>query len=141
MVAHPEVGPWPRGLLPELSPSVYRSIRSGVTQAHREMNLSAAPKPEAARANSYRYCPISLLQRRFKRRGCASSFRVADDPLATPVFGVPTSHSLATHSGRIVFATPQIATTATARPEALTSRSMSPGSPVRMVAFCRMAVD
>jgi|SRR5471030_59715 len=35
---------------------------------------------------------------------------------------------------------PQIATTATSRPEALTSRFMSPGSPVRIVAFCRRAV-
>jgi len=67
-------------------------------------------------------------------------FRVADDPLGAPVFGVRTSHSLTTYSGRVVFAIPQIATTATSRPEALTSRSMSPGSLVRIVAFCRRAV-
>jgi hypothetical protein len=36
----------------------WSTIRSGVTQAHREMDLSAAPKPEAARASRasrYRY--------------------------------------------------------------------------------------
>ena len=50
------------------------------------------------------------------------------------------SHSLTMYPGRIVFAMPQIAMTATSRPEALTSRSMSSGSLVRIVAFCRRAV-
>jgi len=68
------------------------------------------------------------------------NFRVADDPLIAPVFSVQTSHSLTTHFGRIAFALPQIATTTTSRPEALQSRSMSPGSLVRIVAFCRRAV-
>jgi hypothetical protein len=67
-------------------------------------------------------------------------FRVADDATGAPVLSVRTSHSLTTYPGRIVFAIPQIATTATAWPEALTSRSMSSGSPVRIVAFWRSAV-
>ena len=55
-------------------------------------------------------------------------------------FRVRASHSRTMYPGRIVFAMPQIATTATSRPEALTSRSMSSGSLVRIVAFCRRAV-
>src|ERR1035437_8338673 len=57
MVGHPEVGP-KRPLVevaPAWSPSVYRSIRPGVTQAHRDVMLSAAPKPETASANCYRH--------------------------------------------------------------------------------------
>ena len=42
--------------------------------------------------------------------------------------------------GRIVFAIPQTATTATSRPEALTSRSMSSGSLVSIAALSRSAV-
>jgi hypothetical protein len=64
----------------------------------------------------------------------------ATNPPGAPVYGVRTSHSLTAYPGRIVFAIPQIATTATSRPEALTSRSMSSGSLVRIVAFCRRAV-
>ena len=69
-----------------------------------------------------------------------ATFRIADNPPGAPVFGVRTSYSLTTDPGRIVFAIPQIPTTTTSRPEALTSRSMSSGSLVRIVAFCRRAV-
>ena len=47
---------------------------------------------------------------------------------------------LAMYHRWIAFAMPQIAMTATAWPEALTSRFMSSGSPVRIVAFWRRAV-
>jgi len=65
---------------------------------------------------------------------------LGDDPDRAPVFGVRALHSLTMCPGRIVFALPQMATTATSRPEALTSRSISSGSLVRIVAFCRRAV-
>ncbi len=63
-----------------------------------------------------------------RRSAQSARFRCPDFAFAT------------TYPGRIVFAIRQIATTATSRPEALTSRSMSSGSLVRIVAFCRTAV-
>ena len=72
------------------------------------------------------------------RTRARSSFRVGNTDGA-PVFGMRNSYSLTTYPGRIVVI-PQIATTATSRPEALTSCSMSSGSLVRIVAFCRRAV-
>jgi len=55
-------------------------------------------------------------------------------------FRVRTSRSSATYPGRVGAATLQTVTTATSRPEALTSRSISSRSLVRIVALCRMAV-
>ena len=96
---------------------------------------------------------------RFSQGGCSDAFpkavsgqlrgpgrwidlsfvRVGNNTDGAPIFGMRNSHSLTTYPGRIVVI-PQIATTATSRPEALTSCSMSSGSLVRIVAFCRRAV-
>lgn len=67
-------------------------------------------------------------------------FRIADHPSGAPVFDVPTARSLTTYPGPIVFAIPHRATTATSRPDALTSRPMSSRSRVRIIALCRRAV-
>jgi pimeloyl-ACP methyl ester carboxylesterase len=58
---------------------------------------------------------------------------VGDGPchtLGEPVFGPLTSNSLTTYPGRIFFAIAQIATTATAWPEALTPPSGAPVTPI-----------
>ena len=88
-------------------------------------SYSILNSPRSCNPSGTGYLSHQLPNRRSTR---SASFRCTDFALAT------------TYPGRIVFAIPQIATTATSRPEALTSRSMSFGSLVRIVAFCRRAV-
>jgi len=100
-------------------------------RGYRSRRVHDAPFAPRGR-RSYARASLGSLGR---NRPYLASVRVADDADGAPVFGCV---NFSLRRG-VFFALPQTVTTATSRPEALTSRCMSCGSLVRIVAFWRRA--